>query len=151
MFPSFVSYVIQCNLPPYVVRLSVTVHVHSSVSINSSQEINRGTGVVLVDSCYIDSLLRTAHLLTSCTQYENLRFDLDKVSVAICSPLYSFRNLFPLRILITECFVLESLFLVKEIGSLQESPLEKYFSNKRTHSYSYRPLYKKENSSLLWK
>jgi hypothetical protein len=79
MFPSFVSNWNQCNCPPYVAWLSVTVHVHSWVSINSSQEINRETGATLVDSSYIDSLLCTPDFLRSCTQYENLRFDLDKV------------------------------------------------------------------------
>lgn len=67
MFQSFDSYVNECNLPPYVVRLSVTVHAHSSVSIYSSHEINRGTGAALVDSCYIDTLLHTPQLLRSCT------------------------------------------------------------------------------------
>jgi len=59
MFPSFGSYVNQCNRPPYVVRLSVTILLHSAVSINSSQGINRGTGAAVVDSFHIDSLLRT--------------------------------------------------------------------------------------------
>ena len=97
------------------------------MSINSSQEINRETGATLVDSSYIDSLLCTPDFLRSCTQYENLRFDLDKVLL-----LYVLRStrsvtFFPLRILKTECFVLESPSIVKETGSLQESPCEKYF------------------------
>jgi hypothetical protein len=60
-------------------------------------------------------------------------------------------QLFILWSLITECPILECLYIVKEAGSLQGSPSEKYHSKKGTLAYSYLQLFKKENSSLLWK
>jgi len=47
--------------------------VHSSVSMNPSKGLYRGTGAALVDSCYIYSLLHSPHLLRS---YKNVNLKL---------------------------------------------------------------------------
>jgi len=41
--------------------------------------------------------------------------------------------------------------LVKETGHLQQNPYKNVPSNKGTPAHSCPPLYKKENSNLIWK
>jgi len=106
-------------------------------------------GAALVNSCYNYSKLRSSHLLRSYKRVNLMTGSRQSCCYNLLSALLV-PYLFPVLSLKLEGSALDSLSPVKKTACRKAHP-KNIVSNKGNHAYSNVPLYKQENSNLLWK